>query len=139
RGTQRNISWKKYALTSASSWSFVAKICLGAMLAMPIIASAAPAARLGPSDQPDTVAAWERYVAATEEGLERSRALMVPRSSEAIAATGERVPVPPGTISGWRGVVFIPDITLDQLLYGLQHPGTPPPQEDVVSSRVIAR
>ena len=47
--------------------------------------------------------------------------------------------MPSGTISDWRGAVFLPDITLDRLLHGLQHPGTPPPQEDVVSSRVIAR
>src|SRR6185295_19380775 len=104
-----------------------------------IIAAAAPAAPLGPRDQPETVAAWERYVAATEKRLERSGATLAPRASDAIAATGESVPVPSGTISDWRGAVFIPAMTLDRLLYGLQNPGTPPPQEDVVSSRVIAR
>jgi hypothetical protein len=94
---------------------------------------------LGPHDRPETVAAWERYVATTEQGLERSRATTVPLATEAIAATGESVHVPSGTISDWRGAVFIPHLTLDRLLHGLQHPGTPPPQEDVVSSRVIAR
>ena len=78
-------------------------------------------------------------MAATEARLERSRAALAPRASDAIAATGESIHVPSGTISDWRGAVFIPDITLDRLLHGLQHPGTPPPQEDVVSSRVIAR
>jgi putative flippase GtrA len=95
--------------------------------------------RLGPHEQPETVAAWERYVAATEGRLEQSRATTIPRASDAIAAAGESVHVPAGTISDWRGAVFIPGITLDRLLHGLQHPGTPPPQEDVVSSRVIAR
>ena len=94
---------------------------------------------LGPHDQPETVAAWERYVATTEEALERSHATAVPRATEAIAATGESIHVPSGTISDWRGAVFIPHLTLERLLHGLQHPGTPPPQEDVVSSRVIAR
>ena len=139
RRTPRTIVWKRYAFPSASSVSPVVKICLGAMLVMPIIASAAPAASLGPHDQPETVAAWERYVATTEEALERARATAVPRASEAIAATGESIHVPSGTISDWRGAVFIPHLTLDRLLHGLQHPGTPPPQEDVVSSRVIAR
>ena len=94
---------------------------------------------LGPHDQPETVTAWDRYVAVTEQALERSRATVVPRASEAIAATGESIHVPSGTISDWRGAVFIPNLSLDRLLHGLQHPGTPPPQEDVVSSRVIAR
>lgn len=35
--------------------------------------------------------------------------------------------------------MFIPGVTLDEVLYRLQNPGTPPPQEDVVSSRVLAR
>jgi hypothetical protein len=30
-------------------------------------------------------------------------------------------------------------MTLDRLLNGLMHPGTPPPQADVVASRVLAR
>ena len=137
--TQRNIFWKRYALTSASSVSSVVKICLVAVLATPIAASAAPASHLGPHDQPETVAAWERYVAATEAQFERSGALPAPSAPDAIIATGGSVAVPSGTISDWRGAVFIPDMTLDRLLYGLQHPGTPPPQEDVVSSRVIAR
>jgi putative flippase GtrA len=139
RRTQGKICWKRYALASASPASSVVKICLGAMLAMPIAASAAPAAPLGPHDQPETVAAWERYVAAAEQDVERSGARAVPRASEALAATGDSIHVPSGTISDWRGAVFLPNLTLDRLLHGLQYPGTPPPQEDVVSSRVIAR
>jgi putative flippase GtrA len=97
--------------------------------------------RLEPSNHPDTVAAWERYVAATEARLERSRAPAVPSegATDVITAWGESVRAPSGTISDWRGAVFIRGITLDRLLHDLQHPGTPPPQEDVVSSRVIAR
>lgn len=108
-----------------------------------VIAAAAPAAAatLGPQDQPQTVAAWERYVAATEHTLAgtRSQARAPRPKSNEIDADGESVQVPGGTISDWHGAVFIPNVTLDRLLHGLQHPGTPPPQEDVVSSRVIAR
>ena len=108
-----------------------------------MIAASTPAraeARLGPRNQPETVAAWERYVAATE-AAPRTIARHARRACSRTRSplTGESVHVPSGTISDWRGAVFIPDITLDRLLHGLQHPGTPPPQEDVVSSRVIAR
>jgi putative flippase GtrA len=109
----------------------VVPIGLVALMAMPGAVAAAPAA--------ETLSAWERYVASAEAHLERSRAMLEPRESDAIAATGESIHVPSGTISDWRGAVFIPDMTLDRLLHGLQHPGTPPPQEDIVSSRVIAR
>jgi hypothetical protein len=59
--------------------------------------------------------------------------------ADAIAAEGDSIQVPGGTISDWHGALFLPHVTLDRLLHGLQHPGTPPPQDDVVSSRVIAR
>ena len=100
----------------------------------------AEAAGLGPQDQPQTVAAWERYVAAAEAALANTRTPIAARpASDAIDPEGTTVPVPGGTINDWRGAVFIPHLTLDRLLHGLQHPGTPPPQEDVVSSRVIGR
>ena len=133
----------------ADRWVFRArpvaplKRCPTYLAACVIVIAAATGLRadggLGPHGQPETVAAWERYVATTEQALEQSRATTVPRATEAIAATGESIHVPSGTISDWRGAVFIPHLTLDRLLHGLQHPGTPPPQEDVVSSRVIAR
>jgi putative flippase GtrA len=100
----------------------------------------AEAAGLGPQDQPQTVAAWERYVAAAEAALANARTPIAARpASDAVDPDGTTVPVPGGTINDWRGAVFIPHLTLDRLLHGLQHPGTPPPQEDVVSSRVLAR
>jgi putative flippase GtrA len=112
-----------------------------ALLAMVATATPATAATLGPQDQPETVAAWERYVAATEHKLHETRwRARAPRpKSNELDADGESTQVPGGTISDWHGAVFIPNVTLDRLLHGLQHPGTPPPQEDVVSSRVIAR
>jgi putative flippase GtrA len=111
------------------------------VLALLAASTPAGAAGLGPRDQPETVAAWERYVAATEAKLASARPpVALPRTGpDAIDADGESIQVSGGTISDWRGAVFIPRLTLDRLLHGLQHPGTPPPQEDVVSSRVIAR
>ena len=51
---------------------------------------------------------------------------------------GESINVPSATISRWRGSVFLRGISLDRLLHALQHPGTPPPQEEIASSRVLS-
>jgi hypothetical protein len=101
-----------------------------ACLCVPSIAAAQSA---------ETIEAWQRYVEVTEARLERSRTLPRAATIEAIAADGESIRVPSGTISDWRGSVFIRGTTLDRLLQRLQHPGTPPPQEDIVSSRVLSR
>jgi hypothetical protein len=61
------------------------------------------------------------------------------RASRSLQAEGKSVDVESGTISDWRGSVLIPGVTLDRLLQRLQYPGTPPPQEDVTTSRVLAR
>jgi len=113
-----------------------------ALVGFMAVAASAPAeaAGLGPQDQPQTVAAWERYVAAAEAALADARTPIAARpASDAIDPDGTTIAVPGGTINDWRGAVFIPHLTVERLLHGLQHPGTPPPQEDVVSSRVLAR
>jgi putative flippase GtrA len=124
----------------ADRWVFRLKPVALSLLVITAAPAPARAAGLGPRHQPQTVAAWERYVAATEATLSATRPPQAPRlPSDAIDAEGESIQVPGGTISDWRGAVFIPHLTLDRLLHRLQQPGTPPPQEDVVSSRVIAR
>ena len=125
----------------ADRWVFAGRrttAVSGAAATLLVVLLPAAASAAGPAI--DTLSAWERYVATIESRLERTpwpdaRA----GSQDDIAADGESNHVPDGTISDWRGSVFIPGITLDHLLHGLQHPGTPPPQDDVVSSRVIAR
>ena len=87
----------------------------------------------------DTLAAWQRHIAATEARLEGSRMAVRTVPGTVPLPEGESIRVASGTVSDWRGSVFIREITLDRLLQRLQHPGTPPPQEDIVSSRVIAR
>jgi len=86
----------------------------------------------------DAVDAWNRYVVETEARFEASASSPRPADYD-VRAEGESLGVPSGTISRWRGSVFIPGARLDQLLNRLQYPGTPPPQDDVVSSRVISR
>ena len=101
-----------------------------AVLALSTTALAAP--------HPETIDAWNRYVAETEARVEA--AALSPRSADDdVRADGESLGVPSGTISRWRGSIFVPGARLEQVLNRLQYPGTPPPQEDVVWSRVIAR
>ncbi len=85
-----------------------------------------------------TLAAWDRYVAESETRLDRERGRPVPRPST-VVVDGRSIDVGSGTISHWRGTIFIPDVSLARLLDRLQNPGTPPPQQDVVASRVIGR
>ncbi len=87
---------------------------------------------------PATLDAWQRYTASVEARLARDRAAARTATRDLIA-DGKSVPVSSGTISDWHGAVFIRGITLDRLLNGLTNPGTPPPQADVVTSRVLAR
>lgn len=117
-------------------------LCGLALIVIPVAMRAET--RVGPHDRPETVAAWDRYIGATEARLEGTRISTAPdprptAASDPIAASGQSIGVPSGTISDWRGSVFIPRVTLDRLLDLLQHPGTPPPQEDVLSSRVLSR
>ena len=93
-------------------------------------ASAAPSAA--------TLAAWHKYVGERERRLERDRVEPSVRPSE-IAASGRSIDVGSGTITDWQGTVFVPNISLDGLLDRLKYPGTPPPQEDVVDSRLLGR
>ena len=116
---------------AADRWVFKGAV-IALVLSVPIDAAAAP--------DRATLTAWKAYVAETETRLERTRvspARDVPATP--VLADGISVDIPGGTISHWRGSTFIPGITLERLLHGLQYPGTPPPQEDVVSSHVIAR
>jgi putative flippase GtrA len=96
------------------------------------------AARAAAAPNAATLDAWAKYVAATESRL-RQPCPATASPVTGIVVDGETIDIGAGTISDWRGSVFLPAITVDELLRRLQHPGTPPPQEDVVSSRVLAR
>jgi hypothetical protein len=110
----------------------MARVALAAIL---VVASTSAVAA---QPQTATLAAWQQFVQRIEETnrIEASRRTV---SHDGVTATGRTIRIPSGTISQWRGSVFIPDITLDRVLDRLMWPGTPPPQEDVVASRVLAR
>ena len=121
-------------------------------------------AGLGAAELKDkTVAAWERYVAATERRIadefddaERFLVLdfaggaaearrkvlaggVVVERMQARDAAGRKIKVPSGAIHHWRGSILIPGVTLDDLLHGLMHAVAPEEiQKDVLESRLIA-
>jgi hypothetical protein len=111
-----------------------------------------------------TLAAWDVYVAATEERISRElgaagRFLVSDYSSDqktvrATIARGESAvrkmatldhagrtrSIPGGTVAHWAGAVLVPGISLDALVHKLQHPAIEGPYpDDVVSLRVLER
>lgn len=112
----------------------------------------------------ETVAAWDLYVAATEQRIAaelddgerflvldfheegarlRREALagrLVIERLRTLDAQGERFKVPKGAIHHWVGAILVPNAALDDVLDGLQYDILPHEmQEDVLDSRVLAR
>jgi putative flippase GtrA len=140
-----------------------ASLVAGAALVLVMAPGSAPAAEL----TKETKAAWRQQVAATESRIDRelqspARFLALDfdgakAAAEARAALrggavtvrnlagsdhgGEGTQVPSGTIHHWRGAVFIPDVSVEQVLAAVTDPGagTPHRQEDVLEARVLSR
>jgi len=91
-----------------------------------VIAATAAAAEL----QRETLVAWSRYIAQAETRL---------HSGTVYEPEGTHVAVPGGTIYHWRGATLVRGTTVGEVMRRLRDPGTPPPQEDVLESRVLAR
>lgn len=85
----------------------------------------------------DTIEAWDAFVMATETRIRRDA--QRPRSGPPPGLSGETIAVAGGTIHHWIGAVLVRGVSLDAMLCRLLHPGTPPPQEDVMESRVLSR
>jgi putative flippase GtrA len=139
----------------------------GAAVMMLAVASSAPASDLEAKLQPKTAAGFARYAAAVEArrakevagggpfleferrtAAEQARMLaalkrgeiVVERAAEARDQSGSEVEVDGGLINHWRGTVFVPGVSLDDLLKVLQEPQSDRhKQEDVISSRVVSR
>jgi hypothetical protein len=108
-----------------------------AVLGLLLICTAASPLAATPARE--TLDAWQRYAAAVESRLDRATTTGRSDAIGDLGAAGRSVAVPSGTISDWHGAVFLHGVTLDRVLAGLTHPGTPPPQADVVAARVLAR
>jgi hypothetical protein len=77
----------------------------------------------------ETIAAWNAYVA--RNGDRPARPGAAPR--------GDMIDIPGGTIYHSSGSILVRNSTVDRVVRALMYPGTPPPQEDVLESRVLAR
>ena len=113
---------------------------------------------------PQTVAAWNAYVASTEQRMagelssaERFLVQDFDRDAEAErravldgeipveqmrsrGPAGRKIDVPKGAIHHWRGSIFVPGVTLDDVLHGVRSPLRQEDlQEDVIESRVLER
>jgi hypothetical protein len=114
----------------ADRWVFARHALLLTML---VSATAAEAA--GAELQPATAADWARYVTRFETTLGANTHSATVR----VEPEGETIPISGGTIHRWKGATIIRGMTVRQLVQALMVPGTPPPQEDVLEARVLAR
>ena len=92
----------------------------------------APLAAIAPT--PETIAAWNRYVATATAHLHECG----PSCCHSLPV-GRAIDVAGGSIHHWKGSTLVRRTTVDRVVGALMHPGTPPPQEDVLESRVLGR
>ncbi len=111
----------------ADRWVFARP---AAALVSAMLVAGAPAAHAAEL-QPETLSAWQAYVRAAEARRDGPIAAGEP--------AGETIGVPGGTIHRWRGATLVRGVTVDELVHAVMHPGTAPPQEDVLESRVLDR
>ena len=116
---------------AADRWVFARGAAALALASLPATARAAG----GPS--PETVHAWDAHIA----GVERAQreAQPQPPPIDAGEMRGRELRIPGGMIHEWSGSVLIRGIGVRELIDALTTPGTPPPQDDVLESRVLAK
>jgi hypothetical protein len=127
------------------------RVGLGLIVAGAVLAAGVRVAASGP--RAESIAGWKAYVASAEArrdgflaldfagGAEAERQalangqVVIARMDE--TAWGDAIDVPGAMVHHWRGAVFVPGITVEALVAALEH--GPPPQPDVLRSRVLAR
>ena len=112
----------------ADQWVFSPPIASGLVVMLLLVPNDGAAAEL----KPETVAAWNRHVAAVEMTL-RDHETDPPVGAPA----GRAIPVPGGTIHEWRGSVLVEGVTVSALVQALESPGLPPPADDILDARVM--
>ena len=122
-----------------------------------VLGSIAVLSAAGPDT--DTLAGWTRYVGAVESRIahqlqsgpflmidapahadERRRMMagaLVTAAVDTRDGEGRAIDVPNGLVHDWRGDVFIPGATLDQILARLEREAPPAPPNDVLSARIV--
>jgi len=136
------------------------------LLAATLVATLAPAPASAAVLKPDTVQAWENYIRHTEERIDKElqsedgflvldfqapreaaaaraaavRGEVVVAKLQTVDSRGEKISVPGGMIHHWRATVFIPEVSLGEILSRVQNPSANEHrQEDVLESRVLSR
>jgi len=126
-----------------------------AILAAVTAYPAVPSVRL----EPETVAAWDRYVRVVEQHIAgelasagrflalefdadaarlRKEVLAGAIPIDVVDRAIETLDVPSGRIHHWRGAVFVPRATLDEVMSELQTTAPDPAaQEDILASRML--
>src|SRR5262249_56098007 len=120
--------WGGMKVLAGEGWVFGRRgATVAAMLA---IGSSSPAraAELTPG----AVAAWDKYVAATEASLPHHE-----RDAPVSEPQGRTIDVDAATIHEWRGSILVRGVTVNQLIDALLSPGVK--QEDVAESRLLER
>jgi putative flippase GtrA len=107
-------------------------------IAVLVLAIGLTAGRASAEPSAATLEAWAKYVATAESRLWQACGAARSAPSGPVA-DGETIDIGPATISHWRGSIVLRDLTVEALLRRLQDPGTPPPQDDIVASRVLGR
>jgi putative flippase GtrA len=115
----------------------IADRCVFVRAALVLVAIGSPSPAAAAELKNETIDAWNQYVKAAESRIQSEAQQLIARRPG--RPEGEVIAVPSGLIHRWRGAVFIPGVTLDAFLRTLMYPGTPPPQDDVLESRVLAR
>lgn len=83
---------------------------------------------------PDTTAAWNRYVATAVSHLHEGAGASCPA-----VPSGRAIDIDGGTVHHWKGATVVRGTTVDKVVYSLMRRGIPPPQDDVLESRVLGR
>lgn len=114
----------------ADRWVFAARATAGVAALLLFAPGRVDAADL----TTQTLTAWHRHIATVEATLPGHQ--FDPPVTE---PEGHTVGVPGGTIHEWRGSIIIKDMTTTRLVHALQSRGLPPPAEDILDARVLAR
>ena len=140
---------------SQQSWMPAVLVTLAIVQSAPVV----HAERLGPA----SFAGWTAYVNATESRVtrelrdghrflgidfdadaasERAAVLggqVLVRRLDVSGADGRSIDVPSARVHHWRGVVFVPGVTIAELLAELRRNAPPAGRDDVLASRVLER
>lgn len=111
---------------AADRWVFVKRTAAVSALLVVVHPSPSAAAELTPA----AVAAWNKYVAATEASLPQHE-----RDAPLADPEGRTIDVDGATIHEWRGSTLVRGVTVAQIVDALLKPGVK--QEDVAESRLL--